>query len=175
MIVVIDYGIGNIFSILNSFRMIGVDVILSSERDKIEEADKIILPGVGFFREAMNNIERFGLRKLLIEKSRKKVPILGICLGMQILFEESEESPGVRGLGLLKGKVKRLPPLERIPHIGWNTVFILPIPITVRQKKRKQSLVRHPMEFYSLQLLERKTYGGFNFIQKKAGKMVLSF
>jgi len=122
MIVVIDYGIGNIFSILNSFRMIGVDVILSSERDKIEEADKIILPGVGFFREAMNNIERFGLRELLIEKSRKKVPILGICLGMQILFEESEESPGVRGLGLLKGKVKRLPPLERIPHIGWNTV-----------------------------------------------------
>ncbi len=122
MIVVIDYGIGNIFSIINSLRMIGVDVILSSARDEIEEAEKIILPGVGFFREAMNNIERFRLKDVLIEKSRKKTPILGICLGMQILFEESEESPGIKGLGLLKGKVKRLPPIERIPHIGWNTV-----------------------------------------------------
>lgn len=124
MIVLIDYCIGNIFSILNAFRMIGVDILLSSERDKIEEADKIILPGVGSFKEAMKNIDRFELKDVLIKKSKEKIPILGICLGMQILFEESEESPGTKGLGLLKGKIKKLPSDVRIPHMGWNTVSL---------------------------------------------------
>ncbi len=134
MIVVIDYRIGNIFSILNTFRMIGMDIILSSQREKIEEADRIILPGVGSFKEAMKNIERFELKDVLIKKSEEKIPILGICLGMQILFEESEEGPGAKGLGLLKGKVKRLPSNVRIPHMGWNTVSLKKEPFIEDEK-----------------------------------------
>ncbi len=124
MIVVVDYGIGNIFSIMNALRIIGAAAVLSSDETVIEKADKIILPGVGFFKEAIKNIEESGLKAVLIEKSRKKTPVLGICLGMQILFEESEESPGIKGLCLLKGKIKKLPSSVRIPHMGWNIVSL---------------------------------------------------
>lgn len=124
MIVVVNYGIGNVFSIINALKILRADAVLSSDKAVIEKADKIILPGVGFFKEAVKNIEESGLKDLLIEKSKKKTSILGICIGMQILFEESEESPGIKGLNLLRGKVKKLPSIVRVPHMGWNTVHL---------------------------------------------------
>lgn len=122
MKVLINYGIGNTFSILNAFQIIGVELVLSSCKEDIEKADLIILPGVGSFGEAMKNIKNHNLKEVLVEKAKNKTPFLGLCLGMQILFEESEESPGIKGLGLLKGLVKKLPLSVRIPHIGWNKV-----------------------------------------------------
>lgn len=122
MKVLVNYGIGNIFSILNAFKIIGVEMVLSSNRKDIEKADLIILPGVGSFGEAVKNIEHHNLKEILLEKAKNNTSILGICLGMQILFEESEESPGIKGLGLLKGTVKKFPSHVRIPHMGWNIV-----------------------------------------------------
>ncbi len=123
MIVIVDYGVGNILSVKVAFQKLAKEVILSSERHDIKRADMIVLPGVGSFGEAIKNIEKFRLREILKEKAEKGTPFLGICLGMQILFEESEESSGIEGVGLIEGSVSRFPSTVKIPHLGWNRVF----------------------------------------------------
>lgn len=126
MIVIIDYGVGNLFSLRSSFRKIGVEVQISSDPLVIASADKLILPGVGAFGDAIEKLRASGLDKLIRCRAKAGVPILGICLGMQLLFEKSYEFGEHQGLGLLKGSVVpmvgTIPQQLKIPHIGWNAL-----------------------------------------------------
>lgn len=122
MIAIIDYGAGNLMNVAKAFDYLGIENIVTSDPRVIENADKIVLPGVGAFGEGMANLSSRGLDKAIKTAAAKGTPLLGICLGMQMLFDESEESPGVKGLGILKGKIRKLPKVGdlKIPHMGWN-------------------------------------------------------
>ena len=122
MTVLIDYGAGNIRSVENALHFLSEDSLLTSDPDAVLRADPIILPGVGAFGDAMEKIRAAGLEEVIREAVNRNIPFLGICLGLQLLFEESDESPGVKGLGILKGTVKRIPEGEgrKVPQIGWN-------------------------------------------------------
>ena len=120
MIVIIDYNVGNVKSVLNACRRIGLDAIVSRNADEIKKADGIILPGVGSFPVAMENLKKYDLIKVLNERKEKQIPILGICLGMQILFESGIEIKETTGLGYLKGNVQLIKTKEKLPHLGWN-------------------------------------------------------
>lgn len=124
MIAIIDYDAGNIKSVQKAINLLGEETVLTREREDILAADKVILPGVGAFGDAMEKLERFGLVQVIKEVVEKGTPFLGICLGLQLLFEESEESPGIKGLGILKGKIVKIPEETglKIPHIGWNSL-----------------------------------------------------
>ena len=127
MIAVIDYDAGNIKSVIKAIEHLGYEVILTREKDDILKADKVILPGVGSFGDAMNRLSSYGLIDTINEVIAKGTPFLGICLGLQLLFEDSEESPGVKGLGILKGHIVRIPEGEyrKIPHMGWNSLSLI--------------------------------------------------
>ena len=124
MIAIVDYGVGNLFSLCSSFKAIGADVTVTSDPDVIRNADKIILPGVGAFGDAIKKLKDTGLDKIITEETKKGKKLMGICLGMQLLFEKSYEYGEHKGLGLLKGSVvpmeNRIPKELKIPHIGWN-------------------------------------------------------
>ena len=124
MIAIIDYDAGNLKSVEKALAYIGEESVITGEREEILKADKVILPGVGSFGDAMANLKRLGLDDVIREVAANGTPFLGICLGLQLLFESSEETPGVEGLGILKGKVLRIPDKEglKIPHIGWNSL-----------------------------------------------------
>ncbi|HAJ74130.1 MAG TPA: imidazole glycerol phosphate synthase subunit HisH [Lachnospiraceae bacterium] len=124
MIAIIDYDAGNIKSVEKALQKLGADVIVTRDPDEIRKAGKVILPGVGSFGDAMQNLHSFGLVPVIREVVEKGTPFLGICLGLQLLFDRSEESPGVEGLGLLKGEILRIPdgPGLKIPHMGWNSL-----------------------------------------------------
>ena len=124
MIAIIDYDAGNIKSVEKALRSLGEEVVLTRDRGTILRADKIILPGVGAFGDAMRNLKKYGLDQVIHEAVEQNIPFLGICLGLQLLFESSEELPGVEGLGILKGKILRIPEQEglKIPHMGWNSL-----------------------------------------------------
>lgn len=127
MIAIIDYDAGNLKSVEKALGLLGEDAIVSRDRDEILRADKVILPGVGSFGDAMGNLRSYGLDQVIWEVVEKKTPFLGICLGLHLLFERSEESPGVEGLGILKGEILRIPDYEglKIPHMGWNSLDLL--------------------------------------------------
>lgn len=124
MIGIIDYDAGNIKSVEKAFQYLGEPVMVSREPDELLKADKVVLPGVGSFGDAMANLHRFGLVDVISQIVERGTPFLGICLGLQLLFEKSQESPGVEGLGLLKGEILRFPaePGLKIPHMGWNSL-----------------------------------------------------
>ena len=124
MIAIIDYDAGNLKSVEKALAYIGEESVITGEREEILKADKVILPGVGSFGDAMANLKRLGLDDVIREVAANGTPFLGICLGLQLLFESSEETPGVEGLGILKGKVLRIPDKKglKIPHIGWNSL-----------------------------------------------------
>lgn len=124
MIAIIDYDAGNIKSVEKAFQSLGQEVILTRDRGKILSADKVVLPGVGAFGDAMEKLHRYELVEVIREVVRREIPFLGICLGLQLMFERSEESPGVQGLGLLKGRILHIPEESglKIPHIGWNSL-----------------------------------------------------
>lgn len=126
MIAVIDYDAGNLKSVEKALLFLDEKVTVTSDAKKILTADKIILPGVGAFGDAMEKLNTSGLADTIREAVDKKIPLLGICLGLQLLFESSEESPEACGLSILKGKVKRIPDKEgfKVPHIGWNSLKI---------------------------------------------------
>ncbi len=126
MIAIIDYDAGNIKSVEKAFQLLGEEVVLTRDHQEILSADKVVLPGVGAFGDAMENLKKYQLISAIEEVADQKIPFLGICLGLQLLFEESEESPGAVGLGLLKGKIKRIPdqPGLKIPHMGWNSLTL---------------------------------------------------
>ncbi len=123
MIVVIDYGVGNLFSVEKALLQFSDDVVVTGKKELIQAADKLVLPGVGDFGECMSNLEATGLIPTIKECIAKGTPLLGICIGEQILFEGSEESPGAKGLGIFKGMVRRIQaPGLKVPHMGWNSV-----------------------------------------------------
>ena len=128
MITIIDYKSGNLRSISNSFKKIGSEAIITSDASEISNADYLVLPGVGAFGTAMENIEPF--KDLIFEHINDGKPFLGICLGLQVLLSSSEESPGVKGLDIFKGNVEKIPEGRKIPHMGWNQLKqIKPCPI----------------------------------------------
>ena len=124
MIVIVDYGVGNLFSLKSSFDAIGVETIVSGDKDIIKSASKIILPGVGAFCDAVSKLKETGLFDVIIEEAENQKPILGICLGMQMLFDKSFENGEYDGLGLIKGEIRPIseviPQNLKIPQIGWN-------------------------------------------------------
>ena len=124
MIALIDYDAGNTRSVEKALNFLGEESLLTRDREALLQADKVILPGVGNFGEAMENLNRYGLISVIHEIVEKKTPFLGICLGLQLLFEESQEAPGIPGLGILKGKILKIPAGEglKIPHMGWNSL-----------------------------------------------------
>jgi len=128
MIAIIDYDAGNLKSVEKALLFLGEEAKITSDAEEILGADKIILPGVGAFGDAMEKLNTRGLSEVIREAVKRKIPLLGICLGLQLLFEASEESPGVDGLSVLKGKIIRIPDKEgyKVPHIGWNSLKINP-------------------------------------------------
>ncbi len=126
MIAIVDYGVGNIFSLYSSFKYIGAEVVLTSDPDEIKRADKIILPGVGAFADAAKKLRDSGLADVVVDEVKNGKPLLGICLGMQMLFERSFEYGEHKGLGLIKGDIVPMegvvPKNYKIPHIGWNGI-----------------------------------------------------
>lgn len=122
MIAIIDYGMGNIHSVNKALGLYGVETIVTDKVEDIKSAEKLVLPGVGAFDDAKEELEKRGLIDLLLEQVRSKKPFLGICLGMQLLFDQSEEAKVSKGLGLIKGSVKRFEAKEgrKVPHMGWN-------------------------------------------------------
>lgn len=124
MIGIIDYDAGNLKSVEKALKSLGEKAVITRDRDTLLGADKVILPGVGNFGDAMEKLKAYGLCQVIGEIVEKGTPFLGICLGLQLLFEESEEAPGVPGLGILKGRILRIPeePGLKIPHIGWNSL-----------------------------------------------------
>ena len=124
MVAIIDYDAGNIKSVEKAIQFLGEDVIVTRNPAEILNASGVILPGVGSFGDAMEKLHKYNLIPVIHEVVERKIPFLGICLGLQLLFEKSDESPGVEGLGILKGEIKRIPDKEglKIPHIGWNSL-----------------------------------------------------
>ena len=126
MIAIIDYGAGNLHSVKNALDFLGADNIVTDNKEEILSADKVILPGVGAFGDAMKCLEERGLVETVKAVAENGKPFLGICLGLHLLFEESEESPNVKGLGIFKGKIVKIPDNRslKIPHMGWNNIRI---------------------------------------------------
>ena len=126
MIAIIDYDAGNIKSVEKALQKLGADVVITKDAEEILKADKVILPGVGAFGDAMSNLHKYDLVRVIKQVVEKKTPFLGICLGLQLLFERSDETPGVEGLGILKGEVLRIPVCDglKIPHMGWNSLHL---------------------------------------------------
>ena len=124
MIAIIDYDAGNIKSVEKALHYLGEETVVSRDPQTLLNADKVILPGVGSFGQAMENLHTYGLVPVIHELVEKKTPFLGICLGLQLLFDSSEETPGVEGLGILKGRIVKIPPAQglKIPHMGWNSL-----------------------------------------------------
>lgn len=125
MIAIIDYGVGNLFSLSSSLKHIGLDCVITNDRNTIKNADRIILPGVGAFEDAIKLLRKDGLDKFLIDQAESGKPFLGICLGMQLLFDKSYEYGEHEGLGLIKGEISPIPTSLKIPHIGWNSLKFL--------------------------------------------------
>ncbi|MCI5492958.1 MAG: imidazole glycerol phosphate synthase subunit HisH [Lachnospiraceae bacterium] len=126
MIAIIDYDAGNLKSVEKALKYLGEDSIITRDFKSIEQADGVILPGVGAFGMAMDNLKKYELDKVIHEVCEKGTPFLGICLGLQLMFDGSEESEGVEGLGLLSGDIVKIPDKEglKIPHIGWNSLTL---------------------------------------------------
>lgn len=127
MIAIIDYDAGNIKSVEKALLSLGQEPVITRDAEELLRADKVILPGVGAFGDAMEKLRLYGLDKVIHEVAGKGTPFLGICLGLQLLFERSDEAPGTAGLGVLKGEILRIPDTEglKIPHMGWNSLRLV--------------------------------------------------
>ena len=126
MIAIIDYDAGNIKSVEKALKYLGADAEVTSDPEKIRKAERVVLPGVGVFGDAMGNLERYGLVPVIKEIAASGTPFLAICVGLQLLFESSEESEGVPGLSIFGGKIKRIPASDnlKVPQIGWNSLHL---------------------------------------------------
>jgi imidazole glycerol phosphate synthase glutamine amidotransferase subunit len=132
MIAIFDYGAGNLRSVQNTLGELGCDYTLVRDSDGLRAATRILLPGVGHFGQMMRSLDQLQVRETLIERIQAGVPFFGICLGLQALFESSEEAPEVRGLGIYPGAVQRFPAGARVPHMGWNELEVRPTSKLVR-------------------------------------------
>ena len=126
MVAIIDYDAGNIKSVEKALQKLGQDVVITRDPEVILNADHVILPGVGAFGDAMANLKKYHMDEVIYQVVEKEIPFLGICLGLQLLFERSDETPGVEGLGILKGEILRIPDCDdlKIPHMGWNSLHL---------------------------------------------------
>ncbi|HJF85634.1 MAG TPA: imidazole glycerol phosphate synthase subunit HisH [Megamonas hypermegale] len=125
MIAIVDYGVGNLYSVEKAFARFSSDVVLTHEAEIIDKADKVVLPGVGAFGDCMKNFKASGLVDAVLRAVKSGKPVMGICVGLQIMFEGSDESPGVAGLGIFKGRVRKInAPELKIPHMGWNSLTV---------------------------------------------------
>ncbi len=131
-VAIIDYGMGNLFSVEQALKRLEVDVVVTNDQATLEGADAYILPGVGAFPDAMKRLEETGLIEFI---QNTKKPLLGICLGMQLMFEDSEEVISTKGLGIFKGSIKRFNGVSRIPHMGWNELEFTHIPTWLKDKE----------------------------------------
>jgi imidazole glycerol phosphate synthase glutamine amidotransferase subunit len=122
MITIVDYGAGNLRSVENTLAKVGAQYRITRDPSDVRAAEKIVLPGVGHFGQMLQALDRLELRAALIERARAGVPLLGICLGLQAMFEWSDEAEDSRGLALFPGRVQRFPPDARVPHMGWNSI-----------------------------------------------------
>ena len=167
MIAIIDYGMGNLKSVTNALEKLGANAVVTRDKKTIDSAGAIILPGVGAFGKCIENLEGFGLLGFLKEKIAEGKQYMGICLGMQILFESSEEAPGIAGMGAIKGTVPRFTVDEKVPHMGWNGVEIV-------QKTPVLEGIRNGEHFYFVHsyycapsdpavIATKTTYGGREF------------
>lgn len=145
MIAVIDYGVGNLFSVEKALAAVGADVQVTSDSEVLRQAEKIVLPGVGAFGDCIRNLEGTGLIPVIKSEIEAGKPLLGICVGLQILFHGSEESPEAKGLGILKGMVRRISaPGLKIPHMGWNSISVK----GEDGKKLLRGLDEHPYVYF---------------------------
>ena len=128
MIAIIDYDAGNLNSVQKAFQFLGEEAVITRDPEVIRSASHVVLPGVGAFADAMDNLQHYDLVEVVREAAFSRKPFLGICLGLQLLFESSDESPGVKGLSVLPGKILRIPDAEglKIPHMGWNSLKVKP-------------------------------------------------
>ena len=125
MIAIMDYGVGNLFSVEKAFLYLGADAMITNDAEVLRQADKIVLPGVGAFGDCMKNLQASGMIPVLKERVQAGVPLLGICVGLQILFEGSDESPEAEGLGFFQGRVRKIQADGlKIPHMGWNSLEV---------------------------------------------------
>jgi imidazole glycerol-phosphate synthase subunit HisH len=147
MISILDYGAGNLRSVQNTLGELGAEYELVHDGAALSRATKIILPGVGHFGQMMRALDRMQVREALLERIRSGIPFLGICLGLQALFESSEEAPQERGLGVFKGQIQRFSASARVPHMGWNEIE----PDTLRQPGAKllANLAPHPYLYFA--------------------------
>ena len=124
MVAIIDYDAGNIKSVEKALKFLGQDVLITRDHKQILKADKVILPGVGAFGDAMKRLNEYQLTEVIREVAERGTPFLGICLGLQLLYDRSDEAPGIEGLGILKGEILKIPEKEglKIPHMGWNSL-----------------------------------------------------
>lgn len=124
VVAIVDYDAGNIKSVQKAVEHLGYETLVTRDPIELLSAKHVILPGVGSFGDAMEHLERYGLISVLHDIVKAQIPLLGICLGLQLLFEDSDETPGVKGLGILKGHIRRIPSKEglKIPHVGWNSL-----------------------------------------------------
>lgn len=143
MIAIFDYGAGNLRSVQNTLDEIGASYTLVRDAEGLRAASKIVLPGVGHFGQMMRALDALGVRHVMVERIKAGVPFLGICLGMQGLFESSTEAPDVRGLGIFLGTVERFEGNVRIPHMGWNTLE------AVKQTKLLKGLGENPFVYFA--------------------------
>ena len=124
MIAIIDYGMGNLRSVAKGFEKMGIDARVTDSPRVVDDAPGVVLPGVGAFSDAMSNLRKLGLEEVVHRAIKKGKPFLGICLGLQLLFESSEEWGTSEGLGVFPGRVRKLPPGLKVPHMGWNTIKV---------------------------------------------------
>ncbi len=143
MTTIVDYGAGNLCSVQNTLDELGAKYVVTNQPQAVQEADKLLLPGVGHFGQMMTALDRLSLRDPILERMRAGVPMLGICLGLQSLFETSEESPDSRGLGVFPGTVKRFTGDIRIPHMGWNSLS------AVRATRLLEGLPKEPYAYFA--------------------------
>lgn len=125
MIAIVDYGMGNLRSVTNAFKKLGAQVVITQDKKTIESASAVVLPGVGAFGRCVENLTKLELFDFIKEIIQNDKLFLGICLGMQILFDESEEAPGIQGMGFIKGKVPRFTGTVKVPHMGWNSIEVV--------------------------------------------------
>lgn len=143
MTTIVDYGAGNLRSVQNTLDELGAEYVVTNQPQTVQEADKLLLPGVGHFGQMITALDRLRLRDPILDQIRAGVPMLGICLGLQSLFESSEESPDSPGLGLFPGTVKRFTGNIRIPHMGWNSLS------PVRETRLLKGLANEPYAYFA--------------------------
>ena len=170
MIAIVDYGVGNLRSVQNALKALDIPSIISSDNDVIAKSRSIIVPGVGAFPDAMKNMKERGLDKVIKAAAKDGKPILGICLGMQLFFEESEEMERCVGLGLFKGTVKKLQGSIKIPHMGWNSLcFENPSSLLIGVPESSYVYFVHS---YYAQIREENIINAYSMYEKKIPAIV---